>query len=250
MSKFLLITDLDDTLVGDHEAMERLNRSLRVRRQQLYLVYATGRSYSSARRLQAQAGLLEPDYWITSVGSEIYHRGEVNRQWAEYLCQDWDREAVWAIAERLPFLSPQPPREQNPLKASFWLKQTADIATIERLEAELQQAQLSAQVIFSSGRDVDILPCRGNKGQAATYLRQWLGIPPEETLVCGDSGNDISLFQQPARGAIVNNARPELLQWYYERCHPWHYLAKSPYAGGILEALHHFNFVEFSNFSS
>lgn len=250
MSKFLLITDLDNTLVGDAPATERLNRSLMAQRQQFYLVYATGRSYLSARRLQQQAGLLEPDYWITSVGSEIYYRGEVDPQWAKHLSQDWNREAVVAIAHQLPFLLPQPESEQNPWKVSFWLEETADIKAIERLKREFQQARLNAQIIFSSGRDVDILPCRSNKGQAATYLREWLGIPPEKTLVCGDSGNDISLFQQPARGVIVRNAQSELLQWYYNGDRPWHYLAKSPCAGGILEALHHFNFIDFSKFPS
>jgi sucrose-6-phosphatase len=243
MSKFLLITDLDNTLVGDQKATERLNQSLMFQRERFYLVYATGRSYFSARQLQKQAQILEPDYWITSVGSEIYHQGEIDSSWAEYLSQDWNREAVWAITERFHFFLPQPQSEQNPWKASFWLEQTAAIEVIARLQAELDQAQLSAQVIFSSGRDVDLLPRRGDKGNAATYLRKYLQVPPQQTLVCGDSGNDISLFQQPAQGVIVNNAQSELLQWYYAQCQPWHYLAKSPYAGGILEALYHFNFV-------
>ena len=250
MSKFLLITDLDNTLVGDSLATEGLNRSLMAQRQQFYLVYATGRSYLSARHLQQQAQLLEPDYWITSVGSEIYYRGEVDPQWAQHLCQDWDREAVAAIAQQLPFLLRQPDSEQNSWKVSFRLEERAGIGSLERLERRLQQARLNAQIIFSSGRDVDLLPKQGNKGQAATYLRQYLGVPPEDTLVCGDSGNDISLFQQPARGVIVGNAQPELLQWYYQDNRPWHYLAKSPYAGGIIEALYHFNFLDFANFPS
>jgi sucrose-6F-phosphate phosphohydrolase len=243
MMKFLLVTDLDNTLVGDEEATEALNQALRARREQFCLVYATGRSYPSARQLKAEAQLLEPDYWIASVGSEIYHQGEVDPRWAQYLSQGWNREAVWAIARRFSALAPQPQSEQNPGKASFWLERSADFSVIDQLQAELHRAKLAVQVIFSSGRDVDLLPRRGNKGKAAAYLRERLQVRPENTLVCGDSGNDISLFKQPANGAIVNNAQPELLRWYYEHRHPWHYLARSPYAGGILEALEHFNFL-------
>jgi sucrose-6F-phosphate phosphohydrolase len=241
--KFLLITDLDNTLVGDPEATEALNQSLQAHSEQFYLVYATGRSYASARQLKQQAQLLEPDYWITSVGSEIYHQHQIDSRWSDHLSQNWNRQAVSAIAKQFPALQPQPQSEQNPWKISFWLERSADVEIINQLKEKLQQTTLGVQVVFSSGRDVDLLPSQGNKGNAITYLREQLQVQPKNTLVCGDSGNDISLFQQDARGVIVNNAQPELLHWYYQRRYDWHYLARSPYAGGILEALQYFKFL-------
>jgi hydroxymethylpyrimidine pyrophosphatase-like HAD family hydrolase len=73
-----------------------------------------------------------------------------------------------------------------------------------------------------------------------TYLQTQLKIPKVATLVCGDSGNDISLFTQKTLGVIVNNAQPELLQWYQQYRAPGHYYASAPYAAGIYEALDYF----------
>jgi len=58
------------------------------------------------------------------------------------------------------------------------------------------------------------LPKNGDKGLAVKFLRQKWNISPEHTIVCGDSGNDISMFQGQEKGLIVANAKPELLQWY------------------------------------
>ena len=99
------------------------------------------------------------------------------------------------------------------------------------------------QVIFSSGKDVDFLPKRSNKGNATRYLQKQLQMSGEKTLVCGDSGNDISLFETDSRGVIVNNAQPELLAWHQEEGENRHYLAKSGYAAGILEAIAYFGFL-------
>jgi sucrose-6F-phosphate phosphohydrolase len=240
--KFLLVTDLDNTLVGDEKATEKLNYCLEKRRNQFCIVYATGRSYSSANQLKVEAELLEPDYWIVGVGTEIYHQNQLDSSWVSCLSLGWNRDKIEAIALSFSTLQPQSQGEQNPWKISFHLEPTADFSVIKQLQTQLEQANLPAQVIFSSGRDVDILPESGNKGKATSFLRQRLDISADATLVCGDSGNDISLFQQPAKGVIVNNAQPELLKWYYERRSPHHYLARSPYAQGILEALEYFNF--------
>lgn len=238
--KLMLVTDLDNTLVGDKYALNVLNHRLKAMRSEVCLVYATGRSYASANQLMMTANLLPPDYWIVGVGSEIYARDTLDRVWADTISQNWDRQAVWEIAKQFPHLSLQPQSEQNPWKLSFFLEQLASPTIIDDLQTQLVKANLFAQVIFSSGRDLDILPQGSNKGNAATYLQKNLQIPPEITLVCGDSGNDISLFQQSARGVIVGNAQPELLAWYYKHSSPWHYLARSTFANGILEAIKHY----------
>jgi sucrose-6F-phosphate phosphohydrolase len=212
-------------------------------REQFYLVYATGRSYDSACQLKTEAQLLEPDYWITSVGTAIYHQGQVDNLWAKHLSENWNRDAVTAVTEAFPSLKLQPAGEQNPYKVSFWLTEAAPTSVLKRLERSLHQANLAAQVVFSSGRDIDILPLWGTKGHALTYLLKNLRVHLQDTLVCGDSGNDISLFAQMTKGVIVQNAQPELLSWYHQHRHPWHYLAQSAYARGIHEALDHFEFI-------
>jgi sucrose-6-phosphatase len=237
---FLLVTDLDNTLVGDDTAMQRLNAKLLAKRDQVRLIYATGRSYTLAHQLQAEKQLLDPDYWLTGVGTEIYQGGDRDSAWATRISQNWDREAVAKLAEKFPDLVLQPETEQNPWKLSFCTASPEADTILADLQSLIIQAGLSAQIVFSNNEDVDILPRNGDKGLALTYLREKLCIPVSKTLVCGDSGNDISLFQQDTLGIIVSNARSELLSWYHLCGTSRHYLARSAYAGGILEGLSYF----------
>ncbi|MEG3438494.1 sucrose-phosphate phosphatase [Pannus brasiliensis CCIBt3594] len=243
MSQYLIVTDLDHTLVGDEAATREFNRCILDRREDFYLVYATGRSYGSARGLQTRENLLEPDYWIVSVGSEIYRRERRDEDWAEILSRDWNRRKVEDIAGEFSFLTPQPEEEQNTWKVSYFFSPSAEPESIERLQDALTRSEIPARVIFSSGRDVDILPVSSGKGNATEYVRERLRVPLDRSLVCGDSGNDIGLFEIGSKGAIVANARPELSRWYDERGSDGHYLARSKYAAGILEALRYFRWI-------
>ncbi|MBC7335821.1 MAG: hypothetical protein H5U01_06060, partial [Clostridia bacterium] len=49
--RLVLATDLDDTLVGDPEALAELNSHLARRRSRVFLIYLTGRHSFSAVRL-------------------------------------------------------------------------------------------------------------------------------------------------------------------------------------------------------
>jgi sucrose-6-phosphatase len=139
--------------------------------------------------------------------------------------------------------SQQPETEQSEFKVSFFLTEDASIEVLPQLDSLLKQQGLEVQLIYSSSRDLDILPQYANKGSALTFVRQSLGFQPELTIVCGDSGNDIALFAAgEERGIIVGNAQPELLSWYRDHPTPNHYLAKFHCAAGILEGLEYFGF--------
>jgi sucrose-6F-phosphate phosphohydrolase len=239
--QFLLITDLDNTLVGDDQATTTLNQTLLTLRHQFYLIYATGRSYRSAQELKTQKKLLVPNYWVTGVGTEIYRQDIPDPVWAEQLSQNWNRQAIARLAQSYPDLVPQSSLEQNPWKISFCINHSQASPILNNLQSQLEHLGLAAQIIFSSGRDVDIVPVNADKGRAIAYLREFLGTSPGKTLVCGDSGNDISLFKQSTLGTIVKNAQPELIDWYLANPKPHLYLAPSPYAWGILDGLRYFN---------
>lgn len=97
-------------------------------------------------------------------------------------------------------------------------------------------------MIYSSSRDLDVLPQYANKGNALKWLMQWLDISESETLVSGDTGNDNSMFQiDGIRGIIVENAQPELFLETIER--PT-FTATKPFADGVLEGLLHFGVID------
>jgi hydroxymethylpyrimidine pyrophosphatase-like HAD family hydrolase len=92
-----------------------------------------------------------------------------------------------------------------------------------------------AIIVYSSNRDLDILPANSGKGAAVTYLaRQW-NIAPHFTFVAGDSGNDASMFQREYRGIVVGNATAELISI----ASPTIYHATLRHAAGVLEGIRH-----------
>jgi sucrose-6-phosphatase len=244
----LLVTDLDHTLVGNDESLVQLNHILD-RYRQTYgtkLVYATGRSVSSYRELAKSCSLLAPDALIASVGTEIYvgESTDPDPEWVDKLSINWQRDRIVALANRFADLDPQPQSEQRPCKISYYLSPNVADAVLVQLQELLSQQGLDVEIIYSGGKDLDVLPRGGNKGCAVQLLRDRWQIDPHETVVCGDSGNDISLFQHGTeRGIMVGNARPELRLWH--ELHPvnHHYFAVAGYAAGILEGLKYFRFV-------
>ncbi|KAM3099586.1 sucrose-phosphate phosphatase [Phormidesmis sp. 146-35] len=248
MSQFLFVTDLDNTLVGDDDALERLNQQLSQHRQTYgtKIVYSTGRSLTLYQELTREHTLLEPDILIAGVGTEIYLNGSQtpDRSWSDKLAVGWDRELIVSTTAHFADLVPQPETEQCPFKVSFFLTEDAAIPVLSLLRTLLMQKGLSIQLIYSTGRDLDIVPRRANKGLAMSFVRQNLGFDPSQTIACGDSGNDIALFSlNEAHGIIVGNAHPELLTWHHEHPSETRYVAKGHCAAGILEGLQYFNFL-------
>lgn len=249
MKSFLFVSDLDNTLVGESRTLAILNKKLKQHREEhgTKIVYATGRSPLLFAELQNEQELLEPDALVASVGTEIYFKGSdtSDRTWSAKLSSGWNRDTIVAATARFADLVMQPDSEQRPYKVSFWLRGDSAQEVLPQLKSLLQKQGLDAKLIYSAGVDLDILPRHGDKGLAVQYLRSLWEIDAMQTVVCGDSGNDISLFSyNEERGIIVGNAKSELLQWHNDNPANYHYLAQAFCAGGILEGLNHFGFIE------
>jgi sucrose-6-phosphatase len=240
----LFVTDLDNTLVGDPVALSKLNDWLEESRSNhgTKIVYATGRSLTSYRKLAAAERLLKPDGLITSVGTEIYlEEDTLWSTWEQRIANGWQRSTILEIATQFADLKLQPSAEQRPYKVSYFLTETAAIETIPRLRQELRQHSIAAEIIYSGQQDLDIIPKASNKGSAVQFLQQHWSVT--SGLACGDSGNDISLFSYDLPyGILVGNSRPELLLWYELNATERHYLAHANCSHGILEGLQHFGF--------
>ncbi len=250
MNTILFVCDLDNTLVGDDLALEQLNVHLAAHRQQYgtKIVYATGRSRFLYLQLLQEKSLLFPDALICAVGTEMYfnptEEESINHQWAEILAWGWHRDTVIEIATHFPNLVPQPISEQGEFKVSYHLKEATTADFVPHLESALAKHRLETTVIYSGGKDLDILPKKANKGLAVQHLQALWQLEQIPVVVCGDSGNDIALYSVPsAKGIIVGNAQPELRQWYEENQNNNLYFAQSSCAGGIMEGLGHFGFI-------
>lgn len=246
MSLAMFVTDLDNTLAGgDISALQKLNRRLEMLRQRwgTKIVYATGRSQPSYFPLAAECDLLTPDALVAAVGTEIYlEAGDTPlAAWEGILRQSWRREEIVEVASQFPELTLQPPAGQQEFKISYFLT-VPDAATIvSDLQDRLKLAGHEVEAIYSRQHDLDILPRNSQKGDAIAFLLNYWQIAARETIVCGDSGNDISLFARTgANGILVGNAAPELRSWYESNPSDNLYLALSTFAAGIDEGLDYF----------
>ncbi|GLI67124.1 hypothetical protein VaNZ11_011332 [Volvox africanus] len=133
---------------------------------------------------------------------------------------------------------------------------------LRQLQEDLQHEMLRVKVVYSGGRDVDLLAEGAGKGAALLFLLDRLKRagrkPLDGVLVCGDSGNDIELFQVPGVfGCVVSNAFVELRNFAKRQQEQGQeqelqqqqtgapqcttiLQASEPCAGGILQALRNF----------
>jgi sucrose-6F-phosphate phosphohydrolase len=240
----LLSTDLDGTLLGNPEATKRFARAwaeLESEPRPL-LVYNSGRLVPDMQALVAAGTLPPPDYYIGGVGTEI-HDARADRPlhaYADWLRHGWDRARAVAALADVPGLRPQPDAYQSEFKAS-WYFDDATPEQLQELEARLAAAGLEATLVYSSARDLDVLPRRATKGGALQWLCGHLGVPAEGVIVAGDTGNDASMFRVPGvRGIVVENAHPELFGATVDL--PT-YQSRLVMADGVLDGLRHFGVI-------
>ena len=240
----LICSDIDGTLLGVPEATKDLRATWdALGRGRPLLVLSTGRLLDDALSVAKEHGLPQPDFVIGGVGTMVFDASSERRldEYSEILDVGWDREAVDKVVRNFPDIRPQPDEQQHPWKSSwFWMGASA--AEIEGLRSALKEAGVEAQVIYSSARDLDVLPVAANKGNALKWICGHLGIDITEAIAAGDTGNDISMLTvSGVRGIAVGNAEPELLEAIEGTSV---YLARGHCAAGVLEGLIHFGVID------
>jgi sucrose-6F-phosphate phosphohydrolase len=236
MPNDLLITDVDGTLLGDDHALERFAVWFESRSRPFKLVYASGRFYASVIESVRTTSLPVPDAIIGGVGAEVrcLPSGGPIAEWNDRLDAAWDLRLVEdALASQADLVS-QPDEFQSPYKVSYYLHD-ADAERVDAVRSALTDRGVRADVVYSSNRDLDVLPEGVNKGAAASFLAERWGFGPDQVMVAGDSGNDASMFDRGFRGIVVANALPELRDRVDESA----YLAGGSFAAGVLEGIEH-----------
>lgn len=238
----VLSADLDGTLLGSREAEGRFLEawtSIDESRRPL-LVFNSGRLLDDIQQVLPETNLPQPDILIGGVGTMLFHFGRLSEAAAyrENLGTGFDWAAIEALLSPHPRLELQPMKYQSPLKSSWYLTggKSDDLHHIETL---LSDAGLKIRLIYSSNRDLDILPRGVDKGSALAWLCLRLGVDLADVLVAGDTNNDRSMFELPGvSGIVVANAHEELLD--LARRNTRIYRAKGNEGFGVVEGLAHF----------
>lgn len=230
----LVVSDLDNTLTGCPDGVRRFSDFFR-RHPDHGFVVATGRSLGEARRLVRDWGLPEPLSWITSVGTEIYHRSEngllCDEGFARTIGENWQPHAIECAVEGVAGLAPQAGYEQRRFKLSYFADQ-AIVAS--EVEATLERHRLGARVIHSHGHLLDIVPVAAGKGAALAHVARHQDVPLARVFAAGDSGNDADMLSLCQNAILVGNHAPEVAEL---AALANVYVARRSHAGGALEGI-------------
>lgn len=223
---YILISDLDDTLVGDKKSLEEFNDIITSNRENFFLVYSSGRFKNSMLSLMEDANLIQPDALICNVGTEIYYPPSWKRDkdWENIMSKDWEKNK---IMEKLKDFPVQIQPYDKEFTASYYVD---DVSVVDKISEALKE--FNVKIIFTKKYLLDIIPSPGGKGQAVKFLKKKHGIP---TICCGDSENDIDMLTKCDFGILVGNADREVKEKLKD--YVGVYQANSNYAKGVTEGL-------------
>jgi sucrose-6F-phosphate phosphohydrolase len=270
-TRLLICTDLDRTLIPNGPQSEspqaRGRFAALVGRPEVTLAYVTGRHRALVQQAMAHYRLPPPDFVIGDVGTTIYRVGPAQawtplQDWEAVIAQDWagaDHAGLKRLLVDLPALRLQETSKQNRFKLSYYVPLHVDRNTLAgAIEERLAAAGIRARLIWSIDEPagvglLDVLPAGASKRHAIEALMQREGFSLDETLFCGDSGNDIEVLSSPIPAVLVANSQPEVRDLALRLatqagCVDRLYIARGGFMGmngnycaGILEGIAHYH---------
>lgn len=264
MKHYMLCTDLDRTLISNGAqpespmAKERFEQL--VKREEITLVYVTGRHRDLVEQAIAEFNLPQPDYIISDVGSAINQRVSSDwwlwNEWDSQIAQDWSgltHEDIYHVLSVFPALRLQEKEKQNQYKISFYVSLEIDSQQLlNDINVQLRFSGINANLIWSIDERagiglLDVLPASAHKLHAIRFLMQQKGFGLDNTIFAGDSGNDLDVLLSDISSVLVANADAEMKERVKKADPSTLYVAKGGYLGmngnygaGILEGVAHY----------
>ncbi len=238
--KFMLITDIDNTLLGgDPAEVEALMAILKENSKWMGFGVASGRIFQSVLSILEAHGIMAPDIIISGVGASLHYGRDLypDKGWETHISKNWKPDLIRLRLKEIGFIRPQEKAVQTPYKLSYYMTPGKD--RLARVHHVLTRNRFHYTLIYSHNKYLDILPYRASKGKAIRYLSYKWQIPLKNFLVCGDSGNDAEMLKGEPLGVVVGNYSPELEELRARRNI---YFATNTYAGGMLEGMDHYRF--------
>ncbi len=226
--KLLICTDLDRTLIPNgpqpESSLAREYFCSLTDRPEVALTYVSGRHMKLVQQAINQYGLPYPDFIIGDVGTTLYHiktkeKWERLSEWEEKIAADWGGKThadLKGILHDIHALRPQESDKQNDHKLSYYVPLQINHDAITTLvKQRFSDAGIKSRLIWSVDEFggtglLDILPKSASKYHAIEALMQIHGFSNNNTVFCGDSGNDIDVLASEVPAVLVANSQPEV----------------------------------------
>jgi sucrose-phosphate synthase len=238
----VLVTDVDDTLTGDAQALESFMEALDGAGSNVGFGIATGRTLERALEVLKELDVRPPDILITATGTEI-HYGEPlisDRSWARQISYRWEPDRIRSLLGELRGVDFVEEEGSTPMRLRFHLD-PEDGPTLARIRRRLRREGLHVIATLDHETDLDVTPVRASPGLAIRFLSHKWHLAPSRILVAGDSGNDADMLSGETLGVVVGNHTPELDEI---RDRPRVYFAEKEHAWGVLEGIEHYDFFD------
>lgn len=228
IDRLLICTDLDRTLIPNGPQPEspgaRACFAELVAHAGVTLTYVSGRDRTLVEQAIYNFDLPLPDYVIGDVGTTLY-RVEDRQQWYQdtgwetQIAADWaghDHNDLKALLDDMPALRLQAPAKQNACKLSYYFPLHSDRRALSQtIDGRLLAHGISARQIWSVDEPagiglLDVLPARASKLHAIEGLMTLQGFDVDDTVFCGDSGNDLEVLASRLRAVLVGNAQAQV----------------------------------------
>jgi len=269
MTKLLLCTDLDRTIIPNGPQSESENARLwfekLTSREDVSLVYVTGRDKKLVLQAIKNYQLPIPKFVIADVGSTIYEIENNNwnhlERWDAEIADDWNgrtNKDLQNLLINFRDIRIQEYSKQKQHKLSYYVPLYTDHVTLlTEIEKCFSNENIKVNLIWSNDEAaniglLDILPASANKKHAIEFLMGVYNFNLDETIFAGDSGNDISVMASPIHSILVANASDTVKKLALERAginkeSNSLYIAKGDYLGmngnfsaGVLEGVVHY----------
>lgn len=269
MTKLLLCTDLDRTLIPNgpqpESAIARELFAQLTARDDVTLVYVTGRDKALVIQAMIKYKLPAPDFVIADVGSTIYHIENNHwnhlEEWDAEISGDWNGNSnkdIQLLLENYHKLHKQENSRQKTHKLSYYVPLHIDqVLLLKEIDICLKNKKIDANLTWSVDEEadiglLDILPASANKKHAIEFLMNLYDFNLDETVFSGDSGNDISVMASSICSILVANASKDVKKAAFEQAKMNNeseslYIAKGDcfgmngnYCAGIIEGMMHY----------